>query len=266
MILGLGVLSLSAAWLLWVVKKTPRRKRNRPNGENHQCPGSWLESYRNWLERRLQSAGIRKTDAGAFLKRQVRMVLFVATISLIFLVWLSPPPWFLIVLPLIFFVLPLIRLHRQIAQRKEAILSVLPYFLDLLTLALEAGLDLVAALEEIQIKAEKDPLTEELEEVTHEIRMGQTRADAFRRLAERTDLEPLALVSSAIHQSEELGVSLGRMLRLQSQSLRQEIFRQAEEKAQKAPLKLLFPLLFLIFPVVLILLFSPILVRMAAIF
>lgn len=156
---------------------------------------------------------------------------------------------------------PRMRLNALIRKRQRSILLNLPYYLDLVTLALEAGLDLIAAIDEVIRHDRPNPLREELSITLGSIQMGSTRSQAFTRLAERTGLPPLSLLASAVIQSEELGSSLGGLLRLQSESLRRELYRQAEEEAQKAPIKLLIPLIGLIFPVVFLLLFAPIAIR-----
>lgn len=138
----------------------------------------------------------------------------------------------------------------------------LPYYLDLLTLAIEAGLDLVAAIEEIVSRDTPNPLREELLFTLKAIRMGERRSAAFEKMAERTGLDALAIWAASIRNSEELGSSLGDLLRLQAESLRKDIFRNAEERAQRAPLKMLIPLIGLIFPVVFLLLFFPIAARL----
>jgi tight adherence protein C len=158
------------------------------------------------------------------------------------------------------------RLNARIRSRQAEIRLQLPYYLDLLTLALEAGLDLVAAVEEIVTRDKENALRFELLLTLKSVRMGTTRTKAFSDLAGRTGVEALNLFANSIQQSEELGSSLGGLLRIQAESLRREIFRDAEERAQKAPVKMLLPLIFCLFPVVMLIMFVPLGLRVMGLY
>lgn len=153
---------------------------------------------------------------------------------------------------------PLIYIQESIRKRHIQIQKALPFSLDLLTLAVEAGLDFGAALMKVVEKSPPGPLKEELNIMLNEIRMGKTREEAFRNLANRVDLPALTQFVSNIIQAERMGVSIGKVLRIQSTQLRIERMQRAEKLANEAPVKLLFPLIFCIFPTVFIILFAPI--------
>ncbi|HLG18334.1 MAG TPA: type II secretion system F family protein [Bdellovibrionota bacterium] len=224
---------------------------------HQRFPKSSLETIGKTLER----AGLSSSSAGSFVTTKILFCL--GGMILGFCLWLATDlPVLLVVLPLAGFIWPSMRIQAAIRKRQREIVLALPYYLDLLTLALEAGLDLVAAVEEIILRDSNHPLRDELAMTLKHVKMGNTRSQAFTRLSDRTGVESLTLWASAIRQSEELGSSLGSLLRLQSEALRKDLVRQAEEQAQKAPVKMLLPLIGLIFPVVFILLFAPIGMRL----
>lgn len=212
------------------------------------------------LAKKIERAGLSRESASQHKKKQ----LLLSTLGLVVgavLASMGLSLFLPVTLGILGFLWPTMKLNRQIRNRQRSIEMHLPYYLDLTTLALEAGLDLISAIEEILRHDRPHPLQEELSILIHSIQMGSTRSQAFARLADRTSLQPLAILASSVSQSEELGTGLGGLLRLQSESLRRELYRQAEEEAQKAPIKLFLPMVGLIFPVLFILLFLPIALR-----
>jgi len=153
-------------------------------------------------------------------------------------------------------------LNSLIAKRHRAILRELPNVLDLLTLSMEAGIDFNAAVNKVIAKSEKTPLIEEFSLMQKGIRLGQSRREALTEMAKRVDLDALTSVTSAIIQADNLGASLGPVLRVQSEQMRVERFQLAEKLAHQAPVKMLFPLLFLIFPSIVIMLFGPLALKL----
>lgn len=160
------------------------------------------------------------------------------------------------------FVLPLINLKDQIARRQRAIRRVLPYALDLLTLAVEAGLDFTAALQRIAQKLGGNPLHDEVQRLVRDLQMGKTRREGLKDLGERVALDDLKLVLGALIQADELGSSLGPTLRIQAAEMRRKRFDRAEKAAMEAPVKLLFPLVVFIFPLVFLVVFSPLAIKL----
>jgi tight adherence protein C len=159
------------------------------------------------------------------------------------------------------FAYPSIWIQDHITKRAQSINRGLPYVLDLLTLAVEAGLDFISAVERIVSKrTDRDPLTDELFLMLQELKMGKTRREALRDMAARCRLENLDTVVAALIQADQLGTSMGPILRIQSEMLRVRRSQRAEKLAMEAPVKMLFPLLF-IFASVFLLLFGPTIVR-----
>jgi len=158
--------------------------------------------------------------------------------------------------------MPNASLNNLIAKRHRAILRELPNVLDLLTLSMEAGIDFNAAVNKVIAKSQKTPLIEEFSLMQKGIRLGQSRREALEEMAKRVDLDALTSVTSAIIQADNLGASLGPVLRVQSEQMRVERFQLAEKLAHQAPVKMLFPLLFLIFPSIVIMLFGPLALKL----
>lgn len=153
-------------------------------------------------------------------------------------------------------ILPEYLLKLKAARRQEEIQKSLPDVLDLLTVSVEAGLGFDAALVKVVEKA-KGVLAGEFSRVLQEIKMGKPRRDALRDLATRTGVDDLAAFVGAIIQADQLGVSIGNVLRLQSEQMRQKRRQRAEQKAMKAPIKMLIPMIIFIFPTIFIVLLGP---------
>ena len=153
---------------------------------------------------------------------------------------------------------PWIWLRDRERVRKRAIRIALPYALDLLTLSVEAGLDFTASLARIMKRQPGTPLSQELAETLRQIQIGVPRAEALRDLHERVVMEELFSVTSALIQADELGASLGPILRIQADQFRIRRAQAAEKAAMEAPVKLLFPLIFFFFPATFIMIFGPV--------
>jgi tight adherence protein C len=158
-------------------------------------------------------------------------------------------------------VLPFLSLRDTIAKRQKAIRKILPYTLDLLCLAVEAGLDFTAALNRIAEKLPNNPFRDEIRLLSRDISMGKTRSEALKDMEHRIGLEELTSVISALIQADELGSSLGPTLRIQSSELQRKRFQRAERKAMQAPVLMLIPLVIFIFPLVFMVIFAPIVLR-----
>jgi tight adherence protein C len=153
---------------------------------------------------------------------------------------------------------PVIWLNDQVKKRHWKITRELPYNMDLLTLSVEAGLDFQAAVDTVVKKGKPGPLQQEFSIMLRELRMGKTRHEALRNMSERVQLSALNQFVAALIQADRMGTSLGTVLRIQSDQMRTERAQRAEKLANEAPVKMLFPLIFCIFPTVFIILFGPI--------
>ena len=146
------------------------------------------------------------------------------------------------------------------ARHKEIELG-LPFTLDLLTLSVEAGLDFMTAIKRIIDRRPVDALNEELIRMFREVQLGKTRREALRDMAERVNQPDLRTVTHSLIQADELGVSIGAILRIQSDQMRTRRFLNAEKAANEAPVKMLAPLIGFIFPAVFLVLLGPVILQ-----
>lgn len=160
-----------------------------------------------------------------------------------------------------FMSLPFI-LRFMVKKRQRLVQKTLPDVLDLLTIAVEAGLGFDAAMDRVGQRYQ-GAMGEELIRTNNDIRMGRPWSDAMRDMATRTGVDEVQSLVTALIQAKELGVNLGNVLRAQSLRLREERARRAREKAQKAPTKMMIPLILFIFPTLFIVLIGPAALRAA---
>jgi tight adherence protein C len=156
-------------------------------------------------------------------------------------------------------------LERKVDERRQAMLRALPDVLDLLVISVEAGLGFDAALARV-VSTVPGPLSEEFFRMLQETRVGVSRRDAMRHLMERTDLDELRSFLLAMIQAEAFGVTIARVLRVQADEMRVKRRQRAQEKAFAAPVKLVFPLVFCIFPALFIVLLGPAALQIAEAF
>jgi tight adherence protein C len=156
-------------------------------------------------------------------------------------------------------------LERKVDERRQAMLRALPDILDLLVISVEAGLGFDSALARV-VATVPGPLSEEFFRMLQETRVGVSRRDAMRHLMERTDLDELRSFLLAMIQAEAFGVTIARVLRVQADEMRVKRRQRAQEKAFAAPVKLVFPLVFCIFPSLFIVLLGPAAIQIAEAF
>lgn len=163
---------------------------------------------------------------------------------------------FTAIVTIIGFFLPSMYLSAMVSRRQEAIVKKFPDALDLMSICVDAGLTFDGAMARVDEKWE-DPLAREFGRVIYEVQLGKSRRQALRDMSNRMDVSDVGSFVAAILQAEHLGVSISKVLRIQSEQMRIRRRQRAEEKAQKAPVKMLFPMVFLIFPSMFIVLLGP---------
>jgi len=147
-------------------------------------------------------------------------------------------------------------LNSKISNRQEHLRRDLPDALDLLAVSVEAGLGFDAAVAKVTEQLE-GPLGEEFGLTLNEMRVGESRQEALKKLSERTNIPEISAFTRAIIQADQFGISLGRILRVQAVDTRHRRQIAAEEKAMKAPVKMLFPTVAFIFPSMFIVVLGP---------
>ena len=203
-----------------------------------------------------------RIDASTFLAS--RFVVAVVFGGLLFMVsLLAPVKWplgqtFLVVtiFTVLGFFFPQLWLQTRINARQKDVRKAMPDALDLLTICVEAGLGFEAAMSKVSEKWENE-LSLALLRAIREIQLGKSRRDAMRDMADRIGIPEMTSFVASIIQSEILGVSLAKVLRIQSDQMRVKRRQRAEEQAHQAPVKMVIPLVFLIFPSIFIILLTP---------
>jgi tight adherence protein C len=175
---------------------------------------------------------------------------------------------FVFLLAMMGYFIPDIFLRLKTKQREEEMQNILPDLLDLLVICAESGMGIDAALTRVskEIIRSSPVLAEELQLTMLEIRAGEVRASALKSMGLRVNLENMFNLISIFNQVDRLGTSLGESLRIQSEIMRNNRLQKAEELAAKIPVKMLFPLIFFMFPSIFIVIIGPAMIQMRGIF
>ena len=220
------------------------------------------------VNKKLAAAGMRRTTASTFLAMRA----FCAIAGLVFglLIMSSsgkPSQGMLLLVGFTFvgFFGPSYWLTLRARKRADLVASELPDALDLLAVSVEAGLGFDGAIAKLT-EHMQGPLIDEFELALGEMRVGEGRAEALKRIAERVPAHEMATFVRAIVQADQLGISLGRILRVQATDARNKRQAAAEEKAMKAPIKMLFPLVLFIFPSMFIVILGPAMLNLLTVF
>jgi len=216
---------------------------------------------------KMMAAGMRKASPTSFIAAKGIFALGGAFFGLILGGAASPAkaPLFALLLGLMGFVLPGVVLNSRVQKRQSSVAAELPDALDLLSVSVEAGLGFDGAVQKLTEHMD-GPLIEEFEMALGEMRIGEGRQEALKKMAQRSASPEMASFVRAIVQADQLGISLGRILRIQAGDTRLKRQMLAEEKAMKAPIKMLFPTVAFIFPAMFIVVLGPAFLNLSKIF
>jgi tight adherence protein C len=219
------------------------------------------------VAQRLQAAGMRNTSATSFIAVQGLCTVGGFFVGLILLGTASPAraPLFGLAVAAVGYMAPNFVLNGRVRSRQSAVAAELPDALDLLSVSVEAGLGFDGAVQKLT-EHMHGPLIEEFELALGEIRIGEGRQEALKKMAERSSSQEMGSFVRAIIQADQLGISLGRILRIQASDSRLKRQLLAEEKAMKAPIKMLFPTVLFIFPSMFIVILGPAFLNLSTIF
>ena len=233
--------------------------------------GRWVASFLpgaivNRMERRLVLAGRPMTPTVFYTVMLGFGVVIGGTYLLLILAGSDGGRSMLALLPSVLFgavgmYIPTFWLSAQAKSRQGEMLKGLPDSMDLLTICVEAGLGLDAAFYRVTEK-QSGPLVDEMRQMLRELGLGKARRDAMLDFADRTDIEDVRTLANAVIQAEQLGSSLARVLRVQSQRLRVRRRQRAEQAARRVPVKMAFPLVFCLMPSLFIFILGPIVVNL----
>ncbi len=166
-----------------------------------------------------------------------------------------------VILGIVGYLLPDLLLNAWKNERRDKILKSLPDVLDMLSVSVEAGLGFDAALQRVVEKIE-GPLSTEFQRTLNEIKLGKPRREALKDMALRVEVDDVSTFIGSLIQADQLGVSIANVLKVQADHVREKRSQRAEEKAQKAPVKILIPLVLFIFPTLFIILLGPAVIQL----
>jgi tight adherence protein C len=219
------------------------------------------------VAKKLMAAGMRNSSPNGFIASQGIFALGAGLFGLLLFGAARPAmaPFFGILMGILGFMAPGFFLNAKVRGRQAAVAAELPDALDLLSVSVEAGLGFDGAVQKLT-EHMKGPLIEEFELALGEMRIGESRQEALKKMAERSASQEMASFVRAIIQADQLGISLGRILRIQAGDTRLKRQLLAEEKAMKAPIKMLFPTVAFIFPAMFIVILGPAFLNLSKIF
>lgn len=217
----------------------------------------------------LASAGLSDWDSAEWKVLTYSSGFFTALLAVIISIILSLPLLTKLQIILIGYILgymiPNFWLKKRLKKRKEEIVNSLPDVLDLVMVSVEAGLGFDSAIQRV-VEKQKGILADELGIVLKEINMGKPRRNSLKDMAKKNNVEDLSNVIASLIQADQLGISMGSVLRNQSKQLRQRRKQRAKEQAQKTPVKIMIPLVFFIFPSIFIVILGPAVLRIIEVF
>ena len=220
--------------------------------------------YRASIERKIQTAGLNEEiNVDEFIGLQILWGVMAPLLLMFFnfALQLGYPYWFCALLGILGYVFPNLYCRMQTQDRYLSVVADLPFFIDLLALSTEAGLDFINAIQRIVDKAQESVLADELNTVLKDIKLGRSRNDALKDLAVRLDIPEITSFVAVVNDADQTGASIAQVLKDQSQQMRLERFVRAEKAGAKASQTMLVPMIVFILPAVFIVVFAPVVIQ-----
>lgn len=255
--------------LVWASEKEPNQSESgfinfsRPLVHNFTLQhAARIKSpdYRARVERKILTAGLEnEINVDEFIGLQILWgVMAPAFLTLLnFALQLGFPYWFCGLMGLSGMMFPHLYCRMQTGGRYLSVVADLPFFIDLLALSVEAGLDFINAIQRIVDKAQDSVLAEELGKVLKDIKLGRSRSDALKDLAHRLDIPEITSFVAVVNDADKTGADIGQVLKDQSEQMRLERFVRAEKMGAQASQTMLIPMIVFILPAVFIIVFGP---------
>lgn len=230
--------------------------------------GFQIDNTRKILKRKLATGGLTQVlTPDELFSFKLMMILVMPAL----LIWAKAGmevdvKWYYFPISMIvgFFYPDQIWLAGKMKERQEEIRRGMPFVVDLLALSTEAGLDFMGAMAKVVEKSKPSPLVEEFDMALKEIKVGSSRAEALRNMAWRINMTEINSFVAVLISADEMGASIGKILRQQSEQVRHERFVRAEKAGAKASQKILIPMIFFIVPAIFIMIFAPFLLQFLA--
>lgn len=222
------------------------------------------QDYRKRIEKKLLTAGLaQELNVDEFIGMQVLWgIMFpIVLVILKFTMGLGFPYWFCIGFGFFGAYFPHLYCSMQTNQRYLSVISDLPFFIDLLALSTEAGLDFINAIQRIVDKAEDSTLANELSTVLKDIKLGSSRAEALKTFSRRLDIPEITSFVAVVNDADFTGASISQVLKDQSEQMRMERFVRAEKAGAKASQLMLVPMIIFVMPAVFIVVFAPVILQ-----
>ena len=225
-----------------------------------------IDNTRKILKRKLASAGLTEalTPDELYSFKLFLIVGFPVLLGFMKFAWEMDVPAYAFPIAMVvgFFYPDKIWLSAAIKNRQDDIRRAMPFVVDLLALSTEAGLDFMGAIGKVTQKAKPSALVQELDMLLKEIKVGSSRAEAMRNMAWRIDMQEMNSFVAVLISADEMGASIGKILRQQSEQIRHERFIRAEKAGAKASQAILLPMVLFIVPAIFILIFGPFMLGM----
>ncbi len=224
-----------------------------------------IEEVRKKTRRKLISAGMTEEfTADEFLAFKAFMIFGAPAATGIFIYIMEIPlPWYgYFIVSLVGFFYPDMMVKGAIEARQKEVRKALPFVVDLLALSTEAGLDFMQAVGKVVEKATPSPLIDELSQVMREIKVGASRSEALKEMGVRLNMREVSSFVAILVSADQMGASIGKILRQQSEAIRNERFVNAESQGAKAAQKVMGPLFVFIIPAIIIMIFGPVALQM----